>query len=422
MDEFFLQYLWRHQKLTTHKLVITSGEKLSVYHPGVQNEDAGPDFSEARLKIGTLNWYGAVEVHYKSSDWFRHGHENDPRYQNVILHVVWSADREVYTPDGKPIPVLELSHYVPENLDLEYQKYINQPDTIRCAHNLQQIKPIYVASMLDKAFAERLKEKTKRVISIAKSCDHDWEETAYRILARSFGFNTNSEPFERLAESLPYKILKKHLNQPQMVEALLFGQAGFLEHPKESYAASMQNDYNYLARKYRLVKVLSEFHWKFSKMRPAGFPTVRIAQFHAMILGNQHLFNHLISLHAVSGAIHLIKKPLAAYWEKHYNFGKATKKTYAIGDASIENIIINAVVPILGAYAKHVDNVSLLERAEKLLEQMKSEDNKYTRKWKDAGIVSRNAKDSQALLYQYQHYCKRKRCLQCSIGISIIGT
>lgn len=421
MDEYFLQFLWKFQKFPTQQLTLVSGERLTVFQPGYQNEDAGPDFSEAKLKIGDIVWSGSVEIHYRSSDWYHHKHHQDQRYENVILHVVWSDDKEIAGPDGKPLPTLEMAKYAPKDLEREYRKYINQPEVILCSDRLPEIPSIQISMMLDKAFAGRLQEKAEKVLEIVKTCNDDWEETAYRILARNFGFKTNSEPFEKLAATLPCKVLQKHLDHPQQVEALIFGQAGFLENVVDSYGTQLVTEYEFLKKKYRLDQQLSRHHWKFSRLRPANFPTVRLAQFAAMITATKGIFAKLTTIATTKEAEKFIKQPLPVYWKTHYDFGKQSGKVHAIGSSSVENIIINSVVPLLGAYAKHTDDPRLLEKAEALLDQLNGEQNKYIKKWIAAGIAPKNAKDSQALLYQYQSYCQQKKCLRCNIGLSIIS-
>lgn len=421
MDEYFLQFLWKFQKFSTNSIKLTSGKDLTVFSPGYQNHDAGPDFLEAKIKINELVWSGSVEIHYKSSDWYNHKHQNDPSYQNVILHAVWRLDKQVFDQAGKAIPTLEISKYAPENLEKEYKKYISQPNEILCSDYIPKVPSILISDFLDKAFVGRLEEKAKRIQSAYQSCGKDWEETSYRALARNYGFKTNGESFEQLAKSLPYKILKKHIDHSNQLEALIFGMGGFLDNPQDEYGKNLASEFHFLKKKYELKPVLSRFHWKFSKLRPANFPTVRLAQFIAMISQVKGLFSSLTQLQNTTEAIALIKRPLPDYWNKHYDFGRTAKLKQTIGEESVGNIIINSVVPLLTAYSKHVDDVQLLEKAESLLEGLKSERNQILKKWTEVGIQAKHARDSQALIFMYQSFCRQKRCLQCNIGISIIG-
>lgn len=421
MDEYFLQFLWKFQKFSKIPLELASGEPLTVFHTGHQNFDSGPDFLEAKIKVGELVWSGSVEIHYRSSDWYLHRHDQDSAYDNVVLHVVWSHDKEVLTRSGQKLPVFEMQHFVTDNLAREYRRYINQPGVILCGSHIGSLSFIQSRSMLDASFAARLREKGNRVLDLLQDCDNDWEETTYRLLAASFGFKTNTDCFEKLAKSLPFKILKKHLDHSNQVEALLFGMAGLLEAPADDYSKSLQQEFKFLLSKYRLNHMLSSHHWKFSRMRPANFPTVRLSQLAAMLQGSNQLFYQLMEVNDVRDAIGFIKQSPSPYWHLHYAFGKPSKKLQMIGRSSVENLIINAFVPLLSAYSKYVDDVRFIEKAEMLLNAMHPESNKIIKVWKEIGITPENAADSQALIYQYQTFCSQKRCLQCNIGISILN-
>lgn len=421
MDEYFLQFLWKFQKFQTLPLTLTNGQGLTVFHPGHQNHHSGPDFQESKIKIDDMIWSGSVEVHFRSSDWARHGHGEDKAYQNVILHVVWQHDQEVIE-NGEPLPTLVLKDFVDLHLEQAYRNYINQPTPILCNRSLPNIGSIQISSMIDRSVAARLQEKSKAVQAVLETTGGDWEETSYRILARNFGFKVNSEPFETLARSLPYKILRKHTGQEQSVYALIFGMAGLLETSDDAYQQSLIREFEYLRQKYQLTPVLMKHHWRFAKMRPANFPTVRLAQLAALLHQNPQLFSRIISVNDLSAAIQLVQLPPASYWQKHFDFGKPSNHLIKIGKTSVINVIINSVVPVLTAYSKYLDDVSLLEKAYTLLESMPAEDNHILQIWKKNNIIPENAAESQALLYQYHAYCTKKKCLRCNIGLSILNS
>lgn len=420
MDEYFLQFLWKFQKFDTPALTLTNGSKLLVFKPGFQNEHSGPDFHEASLKIDDLTWSGSVEVHYKSSDWARHQHQKDRAYENVVLHVVWTHDQEV-TLDGGPIPTLEMSKFVSDNLERDYKKYINQPETIRCAAMLPGIADIQMSSMLDRATTSRLQQKSELVLSQLAACEGDWEEATYRVLARNFGFKTNADPFGQLAVSLPYHLLRKHHGQELQVFALIFGMAGFLEGEVDEYHAGLKREFAFLSRKYQLSPRLVQHHWKTARMRPANFPSVRLAQFAALICHNSQLFATLIGLSRLSEMVGFVRKELPAYWQQHLDFGKPITRKSQIGKSSIDNLVINSLTPILGAYSKYLDEPSYLDRAQGILEEVPAEVNSITKKWAAHGIKPKNAADTQGLIFQYQSLCTNKKCLHCNIGISILN-
>ncbi len=420
MDEYFLQYLWQFQKFNANSLHLTGGSILKVLHPGYQNHGSGPDFHEAKVKIDDLIWSGSVEIHFKSSDWLRHKHHEDRAYDNVILHVVWKHDKEIAIA-GSPIPTIELKSYIQENIELAYRQYINQPEVIRCQHQLKDLSQLHIISMMDRAITDRLKAKSKLILNMLDNNKNDWEETTYQVLAKNYGFKTNQEPFERLANSLPFAILRKYQNKPKSVEALLFGMAGYLDTADDSYCSELTDEFTYLTKKHQLTPVLKRHHWKHARMRPANFPAVRLAQFASLITNSSQLFAQLIDVRTLEQCESLIKNNLSQYWTTHYDFEKETSRTYQIGKSALENIIINSIVPLLAAYSKYLDEVKYLETAQELLEQLPSERNHILKKWMAIGINPQNASESQALIHQYNELCKNKKCLQCNLGISILS-
>lgn len=420
MDEYFLQYLWNFQKFDSPRLTLTDGAALSVFKTGYQNHNSGPDFLEAHVKINELHWSGSVEVHYKSSDWNRHGHASDQAYQNVVLHVVWIHDNDILI-DGNPIPTFEMSKCVNADLEQSYRQYINQPEVIRCAAHLAAFPEIQVRAMLDKSLAARLQQKARNVTAILEDTRGDWEETAYRVMCRSFGFKINQEAFTRLSEALPYQIIRKyHLNET-LVFALIFGMAGFLDNPIDEYQTGLRTEFDFLKGKHNLVPVLMRHHWKSGKMRPANFPSVRIAQLAAFTTYSNQLFSNLLKISTTKEAHEFINRPLPEYWQCHYDFNKETSRKINLGKSSTNILIINSIVPILTAYAKYLDEVKYLEQAGNILDHLNAESNHVIDKWKKHGITPKNAADSQGLIYQYTELCKKRKCLRCNLGVAILS-
>ena len=420
MDEYFLQYLWNFQKFSTPELTLTNGSSLAVFTSGYQNTDSGPDFKEAKIKIDDLTWSGSVEIHYKSSDWYKHNHQVDQAYENVILHVVWVHDKEV-TIDGNEVPTLELKNYVIENVELAYKHYINQPSVIRCGDHLSGTNRLQTISMIDKALAERLKVKSKVILDLLHKNQGDWEETTYQTILKNFGFKVNQETFIKLSESLPYSIVKKYKNKPQAIEALLFGCAGYLEEVPDDYSKSLAEEFNYLKSKHNLSPILKRHHWNRSRMRPANFPSVRLFQLASLLTNRSQLFAQVMELTDHKEVVQFFQNTPTAYWEGHYDFGKPSTRAYHLGSSAIDNLIINSLVPLLAAYSKYLDEVSYLDKAQTLLEKTVPEKNHIVDKWKELGIAATNSYESQALIHQYNHWCKEKKCLQCNIGISILS-
>jgi len=262
-----------------------------------------------------------------------------------------------------------------------------------------------------------LENKSKRILDFAKATNYDWEETAYRVLGRNFGFSLNAETFQQLTEHLPLKFISKHSSNPQQIEALVFGVGGFLDEPVDEYQEILKKEFDFLRQKYNLNDNLHRTHWKFGKMRPSNFPTVRMAQFSTILATNQKLF----SLFNQVDNVKELKKELtlnpSAYWQEHYDFGKKVKKgSNALGTSSFENLTINSVAPLLAAYSIYTDQSILMEKAIGLLEELPPEKNRYTNKWTALGRPAKSAFDSQAQITLYQDFCNKKNCLNCGIG------
>ena len=423
MEEAFLHFIWKFQQFKSRDLKTDSGQKITVLNPGYKNTDAGPDFSNAKVKIGEITWNGNVEIHINAQDWNRHNHQNDKAYDNVILHVVWKMDASILRKDKTTIPAFELKNVVDEQLVFNYNRLFEPGDDILCNRFLDKIKPVTIFSMMDKALAQRLEIKSETIFREIALTGNDWEEIAWRMLCRNFGFKTNTFPFSELGKSLPLKILKKESQSLKTIEALLFGQAGFLEEDLEDmYFNDLAGEYNFKRKKYGLERRLDKHQWKFLRLRPANFPTIRIAQMAVLIAHQTNLFSLFMDFESIPGLKNSLAVVQSDYWLHHYNFGSPSKiQTGKLGISSIENILINTVAPLLFAYGVHKDQDELKEKSMELLASVKPETNSITKKWKAIGIDVKSAFDSQALIEIYNQYCLKKRCLNCSIGTEIIS-
>ncbi len=421
MDERFLHYVWRFQQFDAGNLFSTTNESVSIFHPGTHNHHSGPDFSEARLKIGLMEWAGQVEIHLRSSDWLRHGHQSDSAYHNVILHVVYEHDKNISNPDGSLIPTLELKNRIHAHQFEKYHRLRHDATGIPCAASIKEVPEIIRTATIDRMVMERLEQKTKKVVDGLKADLHDWEAATMNLLARSLGMKTNAHTFGVFSQSVPWNKLFRH-NDLQK-EALIFGLAGFLDdHPQDEYQQVLQNEFTYLKRKLGLIQKVSRHHWKFSKLRPANFPTVRLAQLTAILQRQAQLFGKLIGAESLKQVEETLRAPLSAYWSHHYDFNKCSGKPMVpIGKTTLESVIINAVVPLLVAYGRALDEQSLIEKAVSWLETLSAENNVITRKWDEAGLENKSALQSQGLIQLYKSYCSRRRCLQCGIGNKILN-
>jgi len=423
VSESFLHYLWQFQYFDKKELKTTVGDELIIFKPGIHNTDSGPDFSQTKIKIDGMDWAGSAEIHVKSSEWLDHGHQHDQAYENVVLHVVWEEDKPIYRHDGTRIPSLELKGRVDSKLINEYQKLLSNSSVIPCERSFREIDPLVKLSMVDKALMKRLEDKANTVMDLLNKNQGDWEETTYQLLAANFGFKVNKEPFLQLAKALPYKIIQKHRDQRLHVEALLFGQAGFLvAKTKDEYITKLFVEYQFLSKKYSLQAAeMNVAQWKFLRLRPSNFPTLRIAQFASLLHSRKSIFSHLIEIEDYKSLQQFFEITPSSYWQTHYRFGKkAEGEVPDFGSASADIVIINSVVPLLVAYGKAKDDWSLVDKAVSILQSVPSEKNKIITIWKDLGYVSKSAFDSQGLIELYQNFCQRRQCLNCAIGSAML--
>jgi hypothetical protein len=425
VTESFLHYIWQFQYFTKEALKTSQGEVLQIFQPGIVNTNAGPDFSNARIKIDNLEWRGSVEIHIKSSGWIDHHHNADHAYEKVILHVVWEDDKPILRSDGSSMPTLELKSRVDPSLWERYKKLITNTESIPCANHWSDVPEITKLSMLDKTVAQRLEAKSKYVIEVLAKKHDDWEETCYQILCKNFGFKVNAEAMEQLAEALPYKVILKSMDKPLQVESLLLGQAGFLEKLTfaDEYTVQLQREYKLLSHKFGLqAKQMHQSQWRFLRLRPANFPTVRLAQLAALLSSKVNLFSKILACKDVRDVISLFRLVQSEYWQNHYQLAKPSEtKVPALGKASIHNLIINSIAPLLVAYGKQHDDQTFVDRAVDFLQQIPAEDNKIIRQWSAIGYTVKSAFDTQGLMELYNNYCVKRRCLECSIGMHCVN-
>ena len=411
MREEFLYYIWEN-RLTDKDLKTTEGESIDIVATGYRNTDSGPDFLEAKIQIGNKLWAGHVEIHVKSSDWNRHGHQSDKAYKNVILHVVYENDLQV-----NDIPTLELKGHFDESLFAQYQKLIASKTWIPCERSISQVPVFTRLSWLDRMAVERLESKSGNVTNILEANQFDWEDALYKLLMRYFGLKVNNEAFEYLANILPFKTLLKHSDNLLQVEAMLMGCAGFLEDDfSEEYPLLLKREFSVMKAKFNLLTMPAE-RWKFMRMRPSNFPTIRLAQMAQLVHKNGCLFSKIKAAKDTAEVKALFDVAASEYWETHWRFGFSTEsKPKHLGETTADVLIINAVAPLLFCYGKLHKDESVCETALQFLEETEAEDNAIIRHYAQYGITAENAMQTQALLHLYSYFCKRKRCLECRIG------
>lgn len=429
MPEAFLYFVWQYQYTAVKDLLTTEGERIQVIHPGFRNLDAGPDFFNARLLINDVEWVGTVEMHIRTSDWLVHRHQYDRAYDNVILHVVWQDDQpsttmRVCRANGTSMPTLELAPITDPAVVGRYNTLAESMEVIPCAGLFRTVQPLRLTSMLDKAMMQRLERKALVVRQIAEQTNNDWEETAYRLLAINMGFKINADPMEQLSRAVPLRALLKHRDTLFQAEAMLFGTAGMLDDVEEvdDFVTVLRREYRFLSAKYNLAeKQLAAPIWKWGKLRPANFPTLRLAQLARLVTYHASLFSLFVGNTDVQVLLRALQQVPSDYWCSHYRFGKSVNKTVPrLGDNSAATIVINTVVPLLAAYAHHRGEPAFLDRAITLLEQLPAEKNRLTDGWEELGLSMRTAFDSQAAIELYNEFCSQKKCLSCQIGAGLM--
>jgi len=423
MKEDFLHYVWKLQLLTSKKLLSTTKEPIFIINQGQHNFDAGPDFFNAKIKIGNQIWAGNVEIHVKTTDWYVHHHETDKNYDSVILHVVWQNDAEIYRADNTPIPTLVLKDFVSKTVLLNYRQLFSKSGKwINCEKHLSQTDDFVLNNWFEYLFIERLEQKSALITDLLKTSKYDWEAVLFILLAKNFGLKVNGEAFLNMAKATDFNIVRKMGHNKKTLEALLFGQANLLEDTdiEEVYFKELKTDYNYLKVKFRLQTPLVSKP-QFFRLRPDNFPTIRLAQLAALYNRHQNLFSQFIEATSVDSVYTLFKINISDFWQSHYTFtSKTVKKRHkSLTNFFIDLLIVNTLIPLQFVYQKYLNKPDA-EKTIGLVQQLKPEKNSIINKFNALGLTSKSAYKTQALLQLKNNYCVRNRCLDCKIGSFLI--
>jgi len=423
-----LQYIWKHRLYDEADLVTTEGTPVFVIDAGITNTDAGPDFFNAKIRIGNTVWAGNVEIHERSSDWFRHRHQHDRLYDTVILHVVRHHDADVCRTNGEAMLQAVLS--VPERIEGNINWLLSRDTPVSCAESMSSVPSLYLSDWIIALLSERLERKTDDIFVRLNNNLKDWNEIFYITLMRNFGFGVNGDAFELLAASLPYKYILKHRNNPLQIEALFFGQAGLLDEKSidktpaqevDPYLLLLRREYDFLRKKYGLNAVES-FLFKKLRIRPVNFPHVRLAQLAAIWIKHDTLFSKILEAQNMKELSSFFMVEPSAYWTNHYHFHAVSQaKKKSTGKNAADAILINTVIPTLFAYGKYTNRLEYCERALQWLEEIKPERNSIVTLFRQAGVSVKNAGDTQALIQLRREYCDKKKCLYCRIGFRILA-
>ena len=403
-------------------LQTTTGEPVEVIDAGLPNTNAGPDFFNAKLKIGGTLWVGNIEVHTLASDWMRHGHDKDAAYDNVILHVAETVDCEVFRANGVPVPQLQLP--CPDPVRQRYDELSHAEIYPPCYSILSSLPKLTVHSWLSALQVERFEQKARVIATRLERCNNHWEDVFFITLARNFGFGLNGDAFEAWASRLPFRAIDKHRDDLFQVEAFFFGQAGLLDEElpdADGYYRKLQKEFRYLQHKFELSVPMTATQWRFLRLRPGNFPHVRLAQLANLYYKERSLFSRIMEADTLEAVRKLLTVTASPYWEEHFNFRKvSSSREKQVGKNAQNLIIINTVIPFLYAYGLHKADELLCERATGFLESLKAEDNHIIRHWSGAGLPVSTAADSQALLQLQKEYCDKKDCLRCRFGFEYL--
>lgn len=419
LSEDILHFVWRHGLFDSDNLATTNNEPLSIVQKGFHNLHSGPDFMESKVKIGDTLWAGQVEIHVHSSDWYLHQHETDPSYENVILHVVYFDDKEILI-KGKKLPTLVLNGRIPPIFFSKYKELLKKKEEIACARNLPEISSMHRISQIERSVVQRLIRKSEAILHLLKANQNDWEETSYQILGINLIGKLNEQPAEWLLNQVKLKHLRSSGSNGLQKEAILLGVAGLLNDSSDEYATKLSKEYDHQQKKY-LYTALESHLWRFGRIRPAQFPTLRLAQLAAIVNKSDSIFEKLLQSDLNFILHDFLDVHPDSYWETHHQIGKSiVKRSVAIGQMQKELILINVVAPLLFAFGQFYGEDKYKEKCAELLMNIKPEKNHILKKWSAKGWKAENAFDSQGLIELYNNSCIPKKCLTCNIGTSLL--
>lgn len=422
LTEELLHFVWKFRLYHAAALATATGESVEVIHPGTHNTHAGADFTDAKVKIGNTLWVGNVEIHISADDWFAHKHHTDASYNNTILHVVYALGKKIpIKQNGTTLPTLVLKDAMPHDLLSRYEQLLLRKKFVPCSALIQEADVFTVQQTIERAVINRLQQKVQQTEILLKRYQNNWEQILFIQLARYLGASINKDPMQWLAEKTDIRTIAKHADSLLQIEALLFGTAGLLHAPyNDEYARSLQKEFMYLKRLHRL-EAMKGTEWKYLRLRPANFPTLRIAQLAALLHAQSFSFSKILECKTAAEVQKLLQPQVSDYWIAHYQFDKPSKQVRSsLGSSMKQVIIINAVVPVLFAYGKYKQEDTYCDRALHFLEECPPESNSIIKQWSTLGMATNNSYQTQGLLHLKNEHCDKFHCLQCGIGLKIL--
>lgn len=421
IKEEFLHFLWQHKLFNKENLISTTGKSLQILESGLLNHDSGPDFFNAKIKIGVQLWAGNVEIHVKSSDWYVHHHELDVAYDSVILHVVWQDDVTVFNPSNQTVITLVLKDYVDQEVLENYRYLFYSPKKfLNCEQDIYQINLFLFQNFKERLYFDRLEKKSEFILNLLQESKMDWEAVLFKMLAKNFGLKVNSESFLQIANAIDFNVFRKTFSSILQLEALLFGLANLLDNTSIStYFLSLKKEYRYLEKKFQLTSI-SSVTPKFFRLRPNNFPTIRLSQLANLYTKRQNLFSKVMEIDNLKDYYAFFDIAVSPFWQTHYTFDKESKKSFKkLTKSFVDLVLINTIIPLKVVYQKHFGNFDS-DAIILLIQEIKAEKNGILNHFSALKIQANNALDSQAILHLYQNYCSQDKCLSCVIGDKIL--
>lgn len=421
MQEDFLHFIWKHKRFKTRDLLTVNSEKVSIISLGQHNYNSGPDFFNAQVVIDTQKWAGNVEIHIKSSDWYVHNHETDKAYDNVILHVVWDHDTDIFRKDNTPIPTLELRDYVDKSLLNSYQKLMQSKSWINCETDFASVDDFKLTNWIERLYIERLERKSKDIYKLLEVSKNDWEAVLFKMLCKNFGLKVNGDSFFSLANSMDYSIVRKVSHNATDLEAMFFGQASLLDDDiQDVYYLDLQKRFQFLKQKFQLNNQ-GVLPLQFFRLRPPNFPTIRLSQLAMLMYKEQGLFSKILKLSTAEEFYNLFEVEASVFWKSHYVFSKASKSVKKkLTKSFIDLLLINTILPLKFSHSKALGKSSE-EAVFNLIKSVKIEKNSIVEKFLELKPIDKSAMTSQGLIQLKTEYCDKNKCLQCAIGSQLIS-